>query len=129
MKLTFSAEEYTLIARLAARMVLVRNQLSEQDWNKGNNVIIKQLNRKFGDSTLVDQTTEVDLQRKQLRLIEEIMQHGSALLTDKVISGYEGKLVKASTDEDRKRYQDYITASKLMLDHYTNILERVRKAL
>jgi hypothetical protein len=129
MKLTFSAEEYTLIARLAARMVLVRNQLSEQDWNKGNNVIIKQLNRKFGDSTLVDQTTEVDLQRKQLRLIEEIMQHGSALLTDKVISGYEGKLAKASTDEDRKRYQDYITASKLMLDHYTNILERVRKAL
>jgi len=129
MKLTFSAEEYTLIARLAARMVLVRNQLSEQDWNKGNNVIIKQLNRKFGDSTLVDQTTEVDLQTKQLRRSEEIMQHGSALLTDKVMSGYEGKLAKASTDEDRKRYQDYITASKLMLDHYTNILERVRKAL
>lgn len=120
-KLTFNAEEYTKMSVVADKLFRARAKLSDKEWSRGNNPIVKEIYKKFSLQAATHQANDVFLKRSHLRFIEEACKQSIEVLTTKIIPAY-----KARGEEE---YKDYINKAETNSNVYTSILQKVQKAL
>lgn len=94
-KLELNKEEYSYMSNMVDRMMKARATLSDQEWKKANNPLIKELSKKFSVLASVHDVNEVHVNRRHLRLLEAFLSEMQKMITEKVIPEYERRGDKA----------------------------------
>ena len=120
MKLIFTEAEFDKICSIFSKLMAQRKKLPDNEWKKDTNKLVKSIYVKFSEHTEPSDTGhELHLDRKQLRLIQEVILNTNQILIEKVIPEYEKR---GNLDEYKDRVTQLIALSN-------GILDKIGKAL
>lgn len=120
-KIVFDAEEYTKMAVVADKLFRARAKLTDRDWQRGNNPVVKELYKKFSLLASVSEINDVYLKRSHLRFMEEACKQSIEVLDNKIIPAYKQR--------GETEYKEYIEKAEKNAELYKKVLQKVQKAL
>jgi hypothetical protein len=106
--------EHAALAATVSRLVEIRKELSEREWKKGTNKILRQLAAK-----IAAHTPSVICDRPQLRFLEAVLANKYKVLDEAVIPEY----------SRREPASERLTQAANLREVTGSLLAKVRKAL
>jgi hypothetical protein len=116
-KVTFTDVEYNRLCNVVGKLLVMREKITDKDWKKGNNPIIKDLSKKFYKDGITGQTQSVQLKRPHLRFLEEGLKQSIETLEVNILPEYKKRF---ETKPDENDYKEYIERLERHYNEYFN---------